>query len=61
MTDNVNDGVFCGFKISHGMVLNSRRLIDLSVHRSDDPFEVLKDAVNAPRYDAVEAAVKDLL
>ena len=26
-----------------------------------DPFEVLKDAVNAPRYDAVEAAVKDLL
>lgn len=26
-----------------------------------DPFEVLKDAINAPRYDAVEAAVKDLL
>ena len=26
-----------------------------------DPFEVLKDAVNSPRYDAVEAAVKDLL
>ena len=26
-----------------------------------DPFEVLKDAINAPRYDAVEAAVKDVL
>ena len=26
-----------------------------------DPFEVLKDAINAPRYDAVEAAVKTAL
>ena len=26
-----------------------------------DPFEVLKDAVNSPRYDAVEAAIKDIL
>lgn len=26
-----------------------------------DPFEVLKDAINAPRYDAVEAAVKDII
>ena len=26
-----------------------------------DPFEVLKDAINAPRYDAVEAAIKDVI
>ena len=26
-----------------------------------DPFEVLKDAINAPRYDAVEKAVKDVI
>lgn len=26
-----------------------------------DPFEVLKDTINAPRYDAVEAAVKDII
>jgi len=26
-----------------------------------DPFEVLKDAINTPRYDVVEAAVKDVI
>ena len=26
-----------------------------------DLFEVLKDAVNAPRYDAVEAAIKEIV
>ena len=26
-----------------------------------DPFEVLKDAINVPRYDAVEAAIKDVI
>jgi len=26
-----------------------------------DPFEVLKDAINTPRYDAVEKAIKDLV